>query len=67
MAECTIKVSVEQRVLYFVKIAEKRMAKATKKCNDTFRDYGFTFIERGDELFPQCVICCKILTNASMN
>ena len=42
------------------------MAKAKRKYNDTFFDYGFTFIERGDEQLPQCVICFKTLSNASM-
>ena len=46
--------------------AEKRMGKTKRKCNDIFLDYGFTFIERGDEQLPQCVICFKTLSNASM-
>jgi len=48
-------------------IPEKRMAKAKRKYIDTFLDYGFTFIERGDEQLPQCVIYFKTLSNASMN
>jgi len=43
------------------------MAKARRKYIDTFLDYGFTFIERGDKQLPQCVICFKTLSNASMN
>ena len=39
---------------------------AKRKYNDTFLDYGFTFIEKGDEQLPQCVICFKTLSNASM-
>jgi len=48
-------------------MAEKRMAKAKRKYIDTFLDYGFTFIERGDQQLPQCFICFKTLSNASMN
>jgi len=43
------------------------MAKAKRKYIDTFPDYGRTFIERGDEQLPHCVICFKTLSNASMN
>ena len=39
---------------------------AKRKYNDTFLDYGFTFIEKGDEQLPQYVICFKTLSNASM-
>jgi len=42
------------------------MAKTKRKYNDTFLEYGFIFIERGDEQLPQCVICLKTLSNASM-
>jgi len=42
------------------------MAKAKRKYNDTFLDYGITFIERGDEQLLQCGICFKTLSNASM-
>jgi len=42
------------------------MPKAKRKYIDTFLDYGFTFIERGDEQLPQCVICFKTFSNASM-
>jgi len=43
------------------------MAKAKRKYIDTFLDYGFTFIERGDEQSPECVIRFKTLSNVSMN
>ena len=33
---------------------------AKRKYND------FTFVERRDEQFPQCVVCHKTLSNASM-
>ena len=39
---------------------------AKRKYDDTFLDYGFIFIEKGDEQLPQCVICFKTLSNASM-
>ena len=42
------------------------MAKGERKYNNAYLDYGFTFIERGDEQLPQCVICFKTLSNASM-
>ena len=41
------------------------MAKGKRKYNDTYLDYGFTFIQRGDEQLLQCVICFKTLSNAS--
>ena len=48
-------------LLHILSIAEllkaERMAK--RKYNDTFLDYGFTFIEKGDEQLPQCVIFLK--------
>jgi len=43
------------------------MAKAKGRYNDTFLDYGFIFIERGDEQLLQCAICFNTLSNASMN
>ena len=42
------------------------MAKAKRKYNDTFLNYGFTFIEKGGEQLPECVICFKTLSNSSM-
>jgi len=47
-------------------VAEKRMAKAKRKYNDTFLDYGFTFTEKVNEQLPQCLISFKTLSNASM-
>ena len=35
------------------------MAKGKRKYNNTYLDYGFTFIKRGDEQLPLCVICFK--------
>ena len=42
------------------------MAKGKRKYNNAYLDYGFTFIERGDEQLPQCAICFKTLSNAFM-
>ena len=39
---------------------------AKRKYNDSYLDYGFTFVERRDEQLPQCVVCHKTLSNASM-
>ena len=39
---------------------------AKRKCNDSYLNYGFTFVERRDEQLPQCVVCHKTLTNVSM-
>ena len=41
------------------------MAKGKRKYNNTYLNYGFTFIERGDEQLPQCVLCFKYLSSAS--
>ena len=42
------------------------MAKSKRKYNNTYLNYGFTFIERGDEQLPLCVICFKTLSYAIM-
>ena len=42
------------------------MAKAKRKYYDMFLNYGFTFIKKGGEQLPQCVICFKTLSNSSM-
>ena len=39
---------------------------AKRKYNDSYLDYGFTFVERRDEQLPQYVVCHKTLFNASM-
>ena len=39
---------------------------AKRKYNDTYLDYGFTFVERRDEQLPQCVVRRKTLSNDSM-
>ena len=39
---------------------------AKRKCNDSYLDYRFTFVERRDEQLLQCVVCHKTLTNVSM-
>ena len=39
---------------------------AKRKYSDSYFDYGFTFVERHDEQLPQCVVCHKTLSNASI-
>ena len=39
---------------------------AERKYNNSYLDYGFTIVERRDEQLPQCVVCHKTLSNASM-
>ena len=44
---------------------QKIMAKAKRKYNNMFLDYGFTFIEKGGEQLLQYVICFRTLSNSS--
>ena len=39
---------------------------AKRKYNDSYLDYGFTFVERRDEQLAQCVACHKTLSKASI-
>ena len=39
---------------------------AKGKYNNSYLDYGFTFVERRDEQLLQCFVCHKTLSNASM-
>ena len=34
--------------------------------NDSYLEYGFSFIVRKEEQIPQCVVCMKTLSNDSM-
>ena len=37
-----------------------------RKYNETYLEYGFTFIVVNNEERPQCVLCSKVLSNNSM-
>ena len=39
---------------------------AKRQFNDSYLIYGFTFVERRDELLPQRDVCHKTLSNAPM-
>ena len=40
--------------------------KKSRKCSDTYLDFGFKFIFQNGEEKPKCVICNKILVSESM-
>ena len=39
---------------------------AKRKYNDSYLNYRFMFVEQHDKQLPQCVVCHKTLSNASM-
>ena len=42
------------------------MTKVKRKYDNNYLNYGFIFVDKGNELLPQCVICRKTFSNASM-
>ena len=40
------------------------MAKAKRKYDNTYLNYGFMLVERGDEQLPQCFACLKTFSNS---
>ena len=42
------------------------MTKVKRKYDDDYLNYGFIFVDKGNEQLPQCVICLKTFSNASM-
>ena len=41
-----------------VELKETRMQKRVRKYEDTFIEFGFTYVVEGDIEKPQCVMCC---------
>ena len=42
------------------------MTKVKRKYDDDYLNYGFIFVDKGNEQLPQCAICLKTFSNASM-
>ena len=47
-------------------IKDDRPKTKSRKYNDSYLDFGFTFILQNDKKKPQCVICSKVLASESM-